>query len=220
MPQILSPDDFPAVVDPSLDRPAQRFAHLDYCLDRIAPDGLVIELGVGPGKTMRHIAGRVAPRPVHGFDDFFNGLPAPWIRTREERASGRLKHHKGYFRQTALPEMPENVTLIDGLFQRTLPGWLADEGLTGHDAGRRPLAFLHVDCDLCDSASYGLAVLDHLIVPGTIIAFDELLDFDGRYELYEEGEWRALHDWLRRYRRRVAPLSRTWTNRGAVRVVA
>ena len=116
-----------------------------------------MEFGVFNGTSINHIADRVAPHKVYGFDSFKGLAPA----------DGWYKVRKGYF---ALPEPPavrDNVELVVGLFEDTLP-----EFLSKHP---EPASLIHVDCDLYDSTK---TVLDNtglasIVSSGTIIMFDE-----------------------------------------------
>lgn len=51
-------------------------------------------------------------------------------------------------------------------------------------SGTTPLAYLHVDCDLYAGAKDIFSYLNEKIVPGTVILFDELVN----YKLYKEHE--------------------------------
>ena len=55
-----------------------------------------------------------------------------------------------------------------------------------------PLAYLHIDCDLYAGAHDAFTLLSHKIVPGTIILFDEIVN----YKLYREHEVKAFWEWL------------------------
>lgn len=131
--------------------------HWNFCLSLLSVDGLIMEFGVFNGTSVNHIADQVRPHKVYGFDSF-KGLPRGWYKVR-----------KGYF---ALPEPPtvrDNVELVVGLFEDTLPLFLSEHP--------EPASLIHVDCDLYDSTK---TVLDHLrerIVAGTIILFDEFDDY-------------------------------------------
>jgi tetratricopeptide (TPR) repeat protein len=124
-------------------------------LEAAKTDGLVLEFGVRYGTTLRQIAER-AGQQAHGFDTF-TGLPEDW----HERPAGT------YTTGGELPLVPPNVRLHPGLFERTLPGFLAE-----HPG---PLRFANIDCDLYSSTRTVLTLLAPRIVPGTVIVFDEYL---------------------------------------------
>jgi hypothetical protein len=125
----------------------------------IAPaNGLILEFGVASGRTIRHIAG-LTKRDIHGFDSF-EGLPESW----------RTGFAQGSFAQP-LPAVPDHVSLHKGWFSETLPSFMQ----TRHD----PVALLHIDCDLYSSTAFVLNALADRIGPGTVLVFDEYLNYPG-----------------------------------------
>ena len=139
-------------------------------LDSTLGSGLIAEFGVATGRTINHIA-RLKPKDIiHGFDSF-EGLPEDW--------TSRMP--KGFFRRTAVPTVRENVELHVGWFDITLPGFKAKYGDT-------PLQLLHIDSDLYSSAVTILNTLKDNIVPGTVIIFDEYINYPG-WELDEFKAW-------------------------------
>lgn len=122
-------------------------------------EGLVLEFGVATGGTISTLA-RATERTVYGFDSF-EGLPEHWNETNP----------KGSFDMGGeLPSgMPDNVELVTGWFNETLPGFL----------GRVPgnVAFLHIDCDLYSSTKTVLDALTSRIKDGTVIVFNEFWDY-------------------------------------------
>lgn len=161
---------------------APNFAHpyhlLNFCLDRLKMEGGMLEFGVFSGGTINHIAGQTE-RQVHGFDTF-RGLPEKWGNT----PAGR------WDMQGATPEVRPNVELHVGLFDDTLPGFVAE-----HPG---PVAFLHIDCDLYSSTRTVLAALKEQIVPGTMIVFDEYFN----YPTWREHEHKAFQEFIRESGRR------------------
>jgi hypothetical protein len=149
---------------------------MDRCLELTAPEGLVLEFGVWKGMSLRHLANRLAPRKVYGFDSF-EGLPEAW---RE------IGLPKGHFGVDSLPEVPPNAQLIKGFFNTT-----ADQFLAQHHG---PIAFLHIDSDLYSSAQFVLDTYGSRIVPGTVILFDEYMN----YPNWMEGEYKAFGEWSQR----------------------
>jgi len=147
-------------------------------LDNTLGSGLIAEFGVATGRTINHIA-RLRPEDiVHGFDSF-EGLPEDW--------TSRMP--KGFFKRTAVPKVRENVKLHVGLFDNTLPEFKAKHGDT-------PLQLLHIDSDLYSSAVTILETLKDNIVPGTVIIFDEYLNYPG----WELDEFRAWQEHVAKYK--------------------
>jgi hypothetical protein len=134
--------------------------------------GLAMEFGVATGRTINVIA-KHRRGTVYGFDSF-KGLPDSWY--------GDYK--RGTFARDDLPPVPENVTLVTGWFSDTLPQFLADHP--------EPVSFLHIDSDLYSSAAFVLMELRDRIVPGTVILFDEYLNYPG----WQKHEHRAFIEFI------------------------
>jgi hypothetical protein len=184
-------------------------ANIQYALDNITIEGNCVEFGVFKGRSLKIIADHNAPKKVYGFDSF-EGLPHDW-----EVSDGNV-YEKGRFSlEGKLPEVPENAELVVGWFNETLEGWLKDH--------QESLAFVHVDSDLYSSAKYILTTLNDYIKVGTIILFDELLNFESGvgvdYEFWSEGEWKAMNEWMQEFDRELVPISRDISTRVAMKVV-
>jgi Macrocin-O-methyltransferase (TylF) len=144
-----------------------------YALSQVSVKGLYLEFGVYKGQTINFIAKQV-PQTVFGFDSF-EGLPEFW----------RDGFDKGAFALNKLPKVVENVVLVKGYFDQSLPDFL-------QKYGSEPIAYLHIDCDLYSSTK---TIFEHLksnIVPGTVIVFDEYFNFPG----WEEDEFRAFKEFV------------------------
>jgi len=150
---------------------SDRFALLEHSLDAVRVDGLICEFGVYRGATINYLAARLPGKTFHGFDSFA-GLPESW----------RPGFDKGSFRQEQLPRVRSNVRLHNGLFDDSLPVFLMDN--------KEAVSFLHIDCDLHSSAKLVLDLLADRIVPGTIIQFDEFLNYPG----WRLGEQKAFSE--------------------------
>lgn len=147
---------------------------LEFALAEATQPGLVLELGVFRGESLRFIAQRT-DGPVHGFDSF-EGLPEDWTHSQK----------KGRFSLDGkVPQFDEpNVRIHAGLFGDTLPSFLA--------ANPEPVRFLHVDCDLYTSTAEALGLLASRLVPGSVILFDEYLNFPG----WRQHEYRAFQEFV------------------------
>ena len=154
--------------------------------------GYILEFGVGKGVSLRLIAQEVNPLRVYGFDSF-EGLPENW------QFNDHLIFAKGSFKYDPPKLRESNVRLVRGWFSDTLPEWKEE-----HHAD---ISFLHIDVDLYSSCKTVLTELNHQIVPGTILLFDELLN----YPRWEEGEWKAFTEWQEEYDREVEQLGTNWT---------
>jgi hypothetical protein len=80
-----------------------------------------------------------------------------------------------------------NVELRQGWFSETLPKFLEL-----HD---EPIAFLHIDCDIYESAAPGLDLLGPKMVDKTIILFDEFYN----YPNFRNHELKAFEEFLEKY---------------------
>jgi hypothetical protein len=162
----------PAFDDDPSDLARER--HLRTATTHIQITGLWLEFGVSVGTSTAVLAERAqaASSRLFGFDSF-EGLPEEWIVSDDETWS------RGAFsgRPSALPD---NVELVPGLFQETLPGFL--------NTHPGQIAFAHVDCDLYSSTKCVLSELHDRLAVGTVLVFDELFN----YERYYEHEMRAL----------------------------
>ena len=138
--------------------------------------GLYCEFGVFTGESINYIAARVTEE-VHGFDSF-DGLPEDW----------RASFEAGKFKVKELPKVAPNVTLHKGWFHNSIPGFLRENS--------GPIAFLHIDCDLCSSTDTVLRALADRIVAGTVIQFDEFFNYPG----WRSGEYEAFSKFCRDWR--------------------
>ena len=105
---------------------------LKYASSQASQNGLVLEFGVFSGRSINFLSSRF--EKIYGFDSF-EGLPEKWHTNIE----------KGHFALKKLPFVNDNVELIKGLFEDTLPKF---KGLKDNNSF---IAFLHVDCDLYSS---------------------------------------------------------------------
>ena len=137
-------------------------------------DGLYLEFGVFQGESINIIAKEMPLKTIYGFDSF-EGLPEEWTAGTE----------KGTFNVGGnLPTVENNVHLVKGWFDATLPQFL--------DEHKEPCNFIHVDCDLYSSTKTVFNLLKERIVPGTQIVFDEYFNYIG----WQEGEHKAFQEFI------------------------
>lgn len=147
-----------------------RYPLLELALRQAPHDGLVLEFGVFSGKSINHIARQVPGRRVYGFDSF-EGLAEDW---------GGTALLKGKFSLGGrLPRTVDNVTLVKGWFNETVPEFL--------DSHSGPIAFAHLDADTYESTRYVLELIADRLVAGTVLQFDEYLG----YPSWRTGEYLA-----------------------------
>ena len=134
-----------------------------------------IELGVFKGASIKYWASintDIKSR-FYGFDTF-TGLPEPWDNFTESKRKGFFETGGEY------PEVDDaRVSFIQGLFQDTLPAFL--KGYTSNN----PLV-IHFDCDLYSATLYVLTHANSIIVPGTIILFDEFSSMLHEFRAFED----------------------------------
>lgn len=172
-----------------------RTEHLSEAVTAAPKDGMLLEFGVYQGLTLNLIALLVKPRTVWGFDSF-KGLPEPWVR-----GDGNVYQTGHFNRDGRLPSVEENAHLVPGWFDETLPGFLIkNDG---------PVSFVNIDCDLYSSTKTVLTLLSGRLLPGSVLFFDEIVDWTERhYPAWEGGEYRALSEWCREGSRSVRPVFR------------
>lgn len=149
---------------------------LSYAVSNSLVEGSYLEFGVFSGRTINHIAEKAPDKIIYGFD-CFEGLPETW----------RSGFEKGCFKVDNLPKVKENVKLVKGLFQDTLPKFIEEH--------REKCALIHIDCDLYSSTVCVLENLKERIVSGTIIVFDEYFNYPG----WKNGEFKAFQEFVKKY---------------------
>jgi hypothetical protein len=151
-----------------------KFELLKDAVKEIIIDGVIMEFGVYKGETINYIAALLPNKQIYGFDSF-EGLPETW----------RFNFYKGKFSMDKIPEIKNNVTLIKGWFENTLPNFLKK-------IGDSPIGFMHIDCDLYSSTKTIFYYLKNNVVPGTVIVFDEFFNYPG----WEDGEFKAFYEFV------------------------
>ncbi len=151
-----------------------------------------LEFGVYRGATIEEWTSlNVNPDSrFYGFDSF-EGLPDKW-----ERAEAGLFSTRGEVPKVNDPR----VKFVKGWFNETLPEFLS----TFLPKSR---LVIHYDADVYSSTLYVLTELDKISIPETIVIFDEF-----RSPL---DEFRAFHDYLSAYRRKLLVLATTKDGRAA-----
>lgn len=147
-----------------------KFDLLTHAMSKRDVGGLILEFGVASGETVNHISS-LTNEKVFGFNSF-SGLPEDW----------RVGFPRGTFSQH-LPTVNGNVELMVGLFEDTLAAFCE------HNKGR-PVSLLHIDCDLYSSTQTIFKFLREKIIPGTIIVFDEYINYPG----WQQDEFRAFQE--------------------------
>jgi O-methyltransferase len=146
-----------------------------------------LEFGVYKGHSIRFWSqmNRDPQSRFIGFDSF-EGLPKNWTK----------KYPQGAFDLGgAMPQIDdERVSFVKGWFQATLPGFL-------NGFSPRSRLVVHNDSDLYSSTLFTLVSLHVLLVPGTVIIFDEFS--------HATHEFRALADYKSAFMRSAHPVAMT-----------
>ena len=157
-------------------------------------DGLWLEFGVYRGRSIDQIAS-LTNKIVYGFDSF-DGLPEFWDHENPKGVYGLRgiippgvivgENQSMYETEPTYnyKTWPENVKLIKGLFNDTLPNFGKEH--------TEVASFIHIDSDIYSSAKTIFRELKDRIVPGTIIVFDEIYN----YPTYREHEIKAFAEFL------------------------
>ena len=144
--------------------------------------GLWLEFGVYGGSTLSTIARKAVNKTVYAFDSF-KGLPEEW-RGADRKRMAKYVRRRAFDRKGVPPSLAErNVAFIVGWFNETLPSFVSEHA-------DRKVSLLHVDSDLYSSAHYVLRTLSPFLHNGSVVVFDELVN----YPQYREGELKALWD--------------------------
>jgi hypothetical protein len=167
---------------------------------KLLNNGWVLEFGVATGRTLNQFARWLPNKWVFGFDGF-EGLPEDW--------TSRMR--RGFFARDTLPRVRSNCQLVVGWFDQTLPSFKQNK------IKQSPIALLHVDCDLYSSTVTILNNLKDNIVPGTVIVFDEYINYPG----WQLDEFRAWQEHCRMYGVKYEYIGRVSRHQKvAIRVIA
>ena len=138
----------------------------------VVPDnGLLLEFGVCNGVSIRQLSSLFPKRTIYGFDSF-EGLPKDWTHVQRE---GRFST------EGKLPDnLPDMVELVVGWFSDSLPSFVKNNS--------GPIALLHIDSDIYESAVDIFSHLGARLIPGSIIIFDEYFNYPG-WQHHEHKAW-------------------------------
>lgn len=167
----------------------KRYDLYRYINDQIVKNGPVdyFEFGVCEGNSIRDwvTLNQHGESRFYGFDTF-EGLPEKW-----KTFTGFID--KGSFSAYGkIPKIDDSrVKFSKGLFQTTLPGFLDNFTIQNR-------LIINCDADLYTSTLYVLATMNYLIVPGSIIIFDEFSTME---------EFKAFRDFTKSFKRNYKSLA-------------
>lgn len=160
-------------------------------------EGDVVEMGVYNGESLQIISEIFSEDNIFGFDSF-EGLPEEWVTSDDYSVPKNFFDLSGNF-----PSF-DSATLVKGWFSESVPGYKKN---------LNQIKFLHIDSDLYSSAKIVLEEFNTLIKKGTIIAFDEFIQFPEApskwFSNWKEGEYKACIEWMEKYNRKLKPICRS-----------
>lgn len=139
----------------------------------VMEDGVIAEFGVRNGHSINILAQLFPNRTLYGFDSF-EGIPDAW----GDEPAGT------YTTGGAFPQVANNVTLIHGWFNKTLPIFIKN-----HD---EKIALINIDCDIYSSTKDIFQYLGPKITEGTVVVFDEYII----NKTWRDDEFKAFQEWV------------------------
>ena len=143
------------------------------------------EFGVSKGTTASWFLEELGASNRMYFFDSWEGLPERWELVPAGKYAANVPDFKD-----------GRALLIKGWFEDTVPGWAATQ--------TEPLGLVHLDADLYSSTNTVLSHLNQLIVPGTVILFDEYYNYEG----WDKHEHKAFLEFTQRFGREFAYLGK------------
>jgi hypothetical protein len=160
-----------------------------YCVDQIeVENGLWAEFGVFRGTSMKTLTKLKKERypdleePCFGFDSFI-GFP------EDSTEWGK----RGHLSTNSMIPVIEGAYFYEGWFKDTIPLF--------NKSHSKPLALLHVDCDIYSSAVDVLEGVKDKIISGTVILFDDILSYSQRQGKWvgKDHEFKAFMEFVEKY---------------------
>ena len=147
-----------------------------YALKKTSAPCICAEFGVWKGNSINWFASIRPQEKWFGFDSF-EGLSEDWAGW--ELSKGAFNLHG------RLPAVEQNVELIKGWFDQTVPAFLSR-------GGPSKFSFIHLDSDTYGAAKCVLALIKPHLQTGTVIVFDEYFGYPG----WRQGEFLAWHEFV------------------------
>lgn len=146
------------------------------------------EFGVFEGASANYLLTKLPENTTLNLFDSFEGLPENWIGG----------YPKGRFKTEKIPSFPEDkVRLHIGWFKDTVPAFVRTQ--------KKPLGLINMDADIYSSTREVLDEINELIIPNTIIMFDEYYG----YNQWQEHEYKAFQEYVKKYSREFEYLGRS-----------
>ena len=161
-----------------------KYEFWDFCLDETINNSnmeieknLILEFGVGAGNSINYFANKLSKHSlnIYGFDSFF-GNPEIWPGSNNTIGSS-----------TQFGEIPKNleknVIIIKGKIEDTL--------IEFQKKNVEKIAIIHIDVNIYSTAKFILEKTKDKLQSGTIIIFDELVNY---HFWWKKGEFKALKE--------------------------
>lgn len=152
----------------------------DYAISKIPITSgvLILEFGVYKGASINYFASQRPNAEFIGFDSF-EGLKEDW--------KGHHRSKSSYSLDGELPKVRENVRLVKGWFDETLPEVLSELAHIPE--------LIHIDSDTYEAAKFVLNECRPGLKKPTIVLFDEFHS----YPNWRNGEMKALIEYADLY---------------------
>lgn len=166
------------------------------------------EFGVYKGVSAKYLL-RYLKNNLYLFDSF-EGLPEDW-KFKDGRIWNDRK--KGYFNlKNNIPKFNNERAIIKkGWFKETIPQFVKEH--------KNPLGLIHIDCDIYSSTKDIFDNLNPLIIPGTIIVFDEYYNYDNENQGWKEQEYKAFQEFVKKYNRQYEYIARTSKEQMIIKII-
>jgi hypothetical protein len=151
----------------------------DYVISKLqddCEDNYCLEFGVAGGDSINWFSERLKNMKFYGFDSF-HGLDEDWHG-----------HHAivgEYTQGGVLPKVNNNVSLVEGWFRDTVPGFCKN-----NPEVISKTKLFHIDSDTYGSTKTVFDSIGHALKPGVFVLFDELTC----YPNWKNGEYKALEE--------------------------
>tara|TARA_B110000037_G_C16981279_1_gene449123 strand:- start:192 stop:914 length:723 start_codon:yes stop_codon:yes gene_type:complete len=163
-----------------------KFEFWDYCINDVIDNNqmnienkLVLEFGVGAGNSINYFANKLNKKnlKIYGFDTFF-GNPEIWPGTDnvvgDSNQLGKIPNNLKF-----------NVEIIKGKIEDTLDPFFKENN--------KQIALIHIDVNIFSTSKHILEKIKPRISKGTVIIFDELVNYPF---WWTNGEYKALKEVL------------------------
>ncbi len=161
----------------------------NFVINKANNNGYFIELGVSKGESLLYFAKEKPACTFYGFDSF-EGLPEDWYGACDPKGT------YGNDSYEVLCEHSENIKIIQGLFEETVPKFVEQmrnkSSLNGENSEKKQpyISFMHLDANIYSATKFALDNFMDFFDEGTVLVFDDFLAYPG----YKNNEFKAFHE--------------------------